>query len=471
MQSIFRKEIVCLVRDRRLLILTGIVLLLLVVALFSGYNRFAAIDAERKALNEESRKDWETQEEKNAHSAAHYGSYLFAPQPPLSFFDFGILNFTGNTVRLEAHKQHEPTYAAANESGGNIRFGDMTVALVLQALLPLLIIFLSFGSISGEKENNTLKLLLIQGGAIGKIIWQKIAAFYSVAVVILFSIILIGAVFLVFSGVKITTSLITGLVLLFLLYSSFYFVLTGACVLVSAVAKTSRNALMVLLAFWLISVVLFPKYIANVADNLYPLPSRKTMQLSIKKDVEEGIDGHDPSNLRSKQFLDSVLKVNNVKTAEELKINIDGLLMQEDENYRAMVISKYSNQLNGQIRQQNIFSQAVSFINPYLALKDLSMAISGSDFNSYASFESQAYAYRLYMMRYLNEYLSYNSKTGDWESKAPREVFTALKKFEYQPLPVGKQLQHYKLLIMSICCWIMIMVVLINLTARTFKIV
>ena len=67
MQPIFKKEIISAVRDKRLLILTSIILLLILVALFSGYNRFAALNAERKELNEANRKDWETQEEKHAH--------------------------------------------------------------------------------------------------------------------------------------------------------------------------------------------------------------------------------------------------------------------------------------------------------------------------------------------------------------------------------------------------------------------
>ena len=44
MQSIFKKEITIAIRDKRLLILSALILLLLAVALFSGYNRFAALE-------------------------------------------------------------------------------------------------------------------------------------------------------------------------------------------------------------------------------------------------------------------------------------------------------------------------------------------------------------------------------------------------------------------------------------------
>ena len=471
MQAIFKKEIISAVRDKRLLILTSMILLLILVALFSGYNRFAALNAERKELNEANRKDWETQEEKHAHSAAHYGTFIYTPQPPLSFFDFGILNYVGSSIRIEAHLQQDAQYIAANESGSSIRFGDMSIALVQQILLPLLLIFMCFNAVSSEKESSTLKLLLIQGGNIKKILWQKVAAYSCIAGFVLIVTLIAAALFLRLNGFVFTQLLLYQFCLLALLYAVFYFIIISLSIAVSAMAGNSRNALMVLLAMWLGFIVLLPKYAANLGDNLFPLPSKKEFQLAIKKEVEKGIDGHNANNERSKQFIDSILKANKVDTVTKLKINIDGLLMQQDEDYRAMVTKKYFEQLYQQIEKQNKVSQYMSFVNPFIAVRDLSMGISQTDYASQVIFEQQVQAYRLYMMRYLNEYMSYNTKAGDWETKAPREVFLQLKEFNYQPQPIVTSItNNYIMLLVSLMAWLMLVVLIINRAATKINI-
>ena len=65
-----------MVRDRRLLILGSILVMMLVVALWAGFARFTSLYNERKALNEVMRKDWEEQEEKHAHRTMALSSSL-----------------------------------------------------------------------------------------------------------------------------------------------------------------------------------------------------------------------------------------------------------------------------------------------------------------------------------------------------------------------------------------------------------
>ena len=470
MKSIFKKEITGALRDRRLLILVIFMTILQFLALLSGYNRFEALDEERKELNAANRKDWETQREKHAHSATHYGTYLFAPQPTLSFLDFGILNYVGSSIRLEAHLQQDAQFSAANESGSSIRFGDMSLSSILQTLMPLLLIFMCFSAVSGEKENGTFKWLLVQGGSIRKILWQKVMAYFSISVILLLSIMLIAALFLMINGYDFNQQLFSQFVFLTIIYAIFYFITVCLCIAVSALSTSSRNALMILLAIWLIFVVLLPKYAANLGDNLYPLHSKYHFHKAIEKGVSQGVDGHDPNNLRSRQFIDSILAAYQVDSISQLDINIDGLLMQEDEDYRAMVTKKEFDQLYRQIEKQNKVSHLASFLDPFIAIRDLSMGVSQTDYPSQVAFERQVQEYRLYMMRYLNEYMSFNTKAGDWETKAPREVYLGLKKFRYEPPPaVSAVFENYSLLLTSLAVWLAIACFIINLSSKKLK--
>ena len=471
MSIIFRKEINSALKDKRLLILFGIMLVLLSVALFSGYNRFASLKAEKEELNEANRKDWENQELKHVHSAGHYGTYIFTPQPLLSFFDIGIQNYTGSSIRLEAHLQQDAQFSNAMESSSGIRFGNMSIALVLQILLPLLLIFMCFNAVSYERENGTLKLLLIQGASVKSILWQKIAAYTVIALSILLTVLLVSVLFPVVNGFPFTTETLWQITLLFFFYGVFYFIVIAASIAISAMSRTSKNSLMALLGCWLFFIILLPKYAANLGDDLYPLPSKKAMQLGIAKEIKNGVDGHNPNDKRSEIFVDSILKAYKVDTISKLPINIDGLLMQADEDYKAIVTNKYFGTLYNQITRQNKVTQYASLVNPFIALKDLSMGICKTDYSNQVIFEQQVQDYRLYMMRYLNEYMSYNTKAGDYDTKATRDVFTKLKKFNYKPLTATQSLSNYSLLIVAFLLWIIVATVLVNFASKKLNII
>jgi len=426
---------------------------------------------QKEELNEANRKDWENQELKHVHSAGHYGTYIFTPQPLLSFFDIGIQNYTGSSIRLEAHLQQDAQFSNAMESSSGIRFGNMSIALVLQILLPLLLIFMCFNAVSYERENGTLKLLLIQGASVKSILWQKIAAYTVIALSILLTVLLVSVLFPVVNGFPFTTETLWQITLLFFFYGVFYFIVIAASIAISAMSKTSKNSLMALLGCWLFFIILLPKYAANLGDDLYPLPSKKAMQLGIAKEIKNGVDGHNPNDKRSEIFVDSILKAYKVDTISKLPINIDGLLMQADEDYKAIVTNKYFGTLYNQITRQNKVTQYASLVNPFFALKDLSMGICKTDYSNQVIFEQQVQDYRLYMMRYLNEYMSYNTKAGDYDTKATRDVFTKLKKFNYKPLTVTQSLSNYSLLIVAFLLWIIVATVLVNFASKKLNII
>ena len=114
------------------------------------------------------RKQWENLEAMNPHRAAHYGSYAFKPLNILNAMDGGINAITGNVLQLEGHVQNEVIYSEASQALSVSKFGKLKSSLILQYVLPLFLIFLSFGSMSKEKETQRIKLLILQGASIDK---------------------------------------------------------------------------------------------------------------------------------------------------------------------------------------------------------------------------------------------------------------------------------------------------------------
>lgn len=161
-QVIARKEFIEMLRDGRVRWTGGIVLVLLAVAFLTGWTRHHELTRQHSAAQEATRKHWLTQGKKNPHSAAHYGIYAFKPKLPLAVLDTGT-EPTGVAVWLEAHKQNEFKYRPAQDATILARFGELTAAAVMQLLIPLLIIIMTFGAFAGEREQGTLRQLLSLG--------------------------------------------------------------------------------------------------------------------------------------------------------------------------------------------------------------------------------------------------------------------------------------------------------------------
>ncbi len=119
------------------------------------------------------RKQWENLEAMNPHRAAHYGSFAFKPLNILNAMDGGINDITGNVLQLEGHVQNEIIYSEASQALSVSKFGKLKSSLILQYVIPLFLIFLSFGSMSKEKETQRIKLLILQGASIDKLVNAK----------------------------------------------------------------------------------------------------------------------------------------------------------------------------------------------------------------------------------------------------------------------------------------------------------
>ncbi|MFY8005363.1 MAG: ABC transporter permease subunit [Chitinophagaceae bacterium] len=163
MRQVIINEWVQLIRNKILIwIIIGFSFLLLVSVLLGQQEvelqKNNAINAQKHL-----RKQWESIKEMNPHNAAHYGSFIFKPHNILSNLDEGVYSITGNVLRIEGHVQNEMVYSEASQIQTISKFGKLKTALLLQYILPIILIFLSFNSISSEKYSGRLKLLLLQG--------------------------------------------------------------------------------------------------------------------------------------------------------------------------------------------------------------------------------------------------------------------------------------------------------------------
>jgi ABC-2 type transport system permease protein len=448
---IARNEFRQTLRDRRFVVAGGVVLVLLLVATATGFGNYRSLADKREQANQTARAAWLGQPEKNPHSAAHYGTFAFRPKSNLSFLDFGLDTYTGASVYLEGHRQNDAKFSQAEDATVLIRFGEMTVAFVLQLLIPLLIIFLCFSTFTREREDNTLKLLVSQGATIPDLYWGKVLGFSRiVALVVGPALLLAGGLLFAQTGFEAGADTVLRLALFVGIYALYFFLFVAGSVFVSARSQSSRGSLLTLLGIWMVACVLLPKATANLGESLFSVPSNFAFKRQIHEDGEKGIDGHNPSNARAKELEKKILAQYKVDSVSQLPINFDGIVMQEGEKYTSMVYQKHFGALQSQFQKQNSLATVVGFVNPYLAVRNLSMGLSGSDYAHFLDFKAEAEQYRFGLVENLNNEMKTFSKTGDWDKKVIRDFWAKTPDFTYQLPSVGWALGQHGLSLLAL---------------------
>jgi ABC-2 type transport system permease protein len=430
---IARKEMTEMFRDGRFRVSGAILFTLLAGALLLGWQNYREVSAQHAAAQKATREQWLTQGKKNPHSAAHYGVYAFKPKTPLSLLDQGTDPYTGIAVWLEAHKQNEFKYRPAQDATAVQRFGELTGATVLQLLVPLLIVLLTFNAFSGERELGTLRQLLSLGVRQTDLAAGKALGVAGGLGLLLVPAALIGAVAMTLaSGGDAFTSAVPRMAWMALSYLLYFGAFVGISLTVSAVAPSSRSALTILLGFWMFNGLVAPRAASEIAKALRPTPSAFEFGHKMEMALENGIDGHDPTDKRIARLQADLLRKYNVDKVEALPVNFNGVRLQDGENHGNVVFDKAYSELWDTFSQQEGVHRVLALVAPGLAARSLSMGFAGSDFPQHADFAIAAENYRRVIQRTMNGDLISNAGNtspyfaGDslW-SKVPPFEYTA----------------------------------------------
>ena len=271
---IARKEFTDLVRDGRFRWSATLVGAFLLVSLGAGWLHVRDARAQLEAAQATARTHWESQGEKNPHSAAHYGIYAFKPRLPLSFVDQGVDPWTGTSVWLEAHRQNEFLMRPAQDATAAQRFGTLTAAGVLQHLVPLLVILLAFGALAGERERGTLRQLLASGVGRRELTAGKALGVAAALALLVVPAALLGSAALL-TGSAATGSILTRGSVLALVYLTYFGAFVGLSLAVSAWAPSARTALVALLGIWVVNGLVAPRAAVDLSSWLHPSKVRQ----------------------------------------------------------------------------------------------------------------------------------------------------------------------------------------------------
>jgi len=468
MFNIFYNEWKGLLRNRLFVFISWFFILSLILVTFFGTIQNNRQIQSQKDAHSHIRSQWDEMSPSNPHSAAHFGTYAFKSNSILSNLDDGINSVTGVVLRLEGHKQHDVAFSEASQSLVISKFGKFKVSLLFQFIIPLFLLFLSFNLYTSEISSRRIKLIIVQGNSLTSVVFAKIFALLSLAMILLIATILIQ---LIFNFRQIEFDHIIRLSIFFFSYLIYYFVIISFTVFVSLITKNSTSALSLTIIIWLLWTVFLPKTIGNLTENLSPLVSRFEIKEKMNADRAEGIDGHNPFDQRKTKLEEEVLTKYNVDSISQLPINFSGLLMQADEDYGNKVWDKHYGELYSKLEIQKKYYQLSGFINPFASLQSLSMAASGTDLIHHLVFLNEAEKYRRYFIKTLNDEYAYGgAKSEERNWQASNEFFRSIKDFSYKETTFTSITHKYLLDMYCLIFWLITLTVLIFYTSKRVSI-
>jgi ABC-type transport system involved in multi-copper enzyme maturation permease subunit len=226
----------------------GVLLALLSISLLLALDNYHRRSVAAEFATGAQRDQWLHKHIVNPHVAAHAGTVLFRPLDSLTVLDSGVDPFLGTSVFLEAHRRSMLAHPSAQRVPAAGRFAELTAAITLQTLVPLLIVLLTTPAFAGEREHGTLRHLLSLGVSARAVLLGKAAGVTAPILGLVFPLMLMGVV-----AVSINAPLdALRAMLLAVAYVLYVFVWIGLGLGISVRSRSSHSALAAALALWIV---------------------------------------------------------------------------------------------------------------------------------------------------------------------------------------------------------------------------
>ena len=465
-------------RNGSLKLFSLLMVFFLICAISIGFINYRHLVVEKKVASADVRQQWLNQGVKNPHGAGHFGMVTFKPIEPLNSLEKGMNNYFGQWIYLETHNRNDAEKKPVKDLSSLTRFGEFTAAFLVQFIAPLFIILLCYSSVSSEKENNTLRLVLSQQLSMNVFIIGKCLGNIYKLVLIFLPVFVLTLVGIVISTGGDTDALLVHIFMCmsYLLYLlAFLFISIG----VSALSNSSKQALIVLFSFWIISCVFVPRFISSLSESIHPTPSsfdlKTTYEQSQGNKYVYGYKGLSSFKATYTQVEQRLMKEYNVSNPDSLPVDVFGFAIEETEEEGQRLFEKMYGELNIKFLGQDKVHRVASIISPLAAIRFLSMGLSHSDIEEQIHFSEQSERYRRMIMKTLNMDLAYHSKIkkytirkGDGTEKYARstDLWQTIPDFNYTPLSLSQVLKNHRSDLAILTIWLLVSILFTIQTAK-----
>lgn len=427
------------------------------------FQQFSA----QASLQNQAREDWLSQETDSPHQATHNGFSVYKLPSPLASIDPGVSLELGTFVRLESHQRWDATDSKRENHVRLLQLDYVTPALLMQVVLPLVVIALSHGMISRERERGTWGLLVSLGISPLTLILGKLIALFVLTVLVSTPVLLALVLAAIGDSSEMAVSCQEICVRAAVVYLVSLLYLAGWCAAGTALSArcSSGTALIILLTCWAIVTLVIPRLAVDLAYSQFPLPNRQDVIEARETAIRLGSDGDVSLEKFNAELEERLLKKYSVDELDDLPINLDAA--------RLLAMEDFTNAIDDQARlehteiyqQQNRFLKWFEFLSPYLATRAASSSFAGTDQYHHSAFVESTEMYRRELVKTMNTAEMNGEGPGKTQDSA-RKFWSKVPEFRQGLPPLTAVFSSIGLPVSSLLVWCSLMFVIAVYCAR-----
>ncbi|MEE2788331.1 MAG: DUF3526 domain-containing protein [Myxococcota bacterium] len=263
------------------------------------------------------------------------------------------------------------------------------------------------------------------------------------------------------------------LALLALAYVVYFSIYGGLALWVSALARTSRSSLVILVGLWGLFCLIAPRVSSELSVALRPLPSEAALKRNIAKTLEMGIDGKTERESAIDAMVKDLMAEKGFANTGMLvaDAHLTGLELQAEAKWEDDAYDHHVTALNRQIQAQENAAHWLAWVSPYLAMRALSAGLSGTDFAHHRDFTEYAETWRKAFVRKLNETFAEKAGAQGWDYRAGAELWKQAPPFTYREPSPTFALQHHWPNVFALLFWLAVALFGAHVFARRVRVV
>lgn len=210
------------------------------------------------------------------------------PAAPLGDFASGAGDLYPTTAMVDGWASQANLFDEYEfDNPTSLSLGSFDLTFLAVALMPLLMIAVSFDVLSSDRERGRARLVALQAGHVGQSVWQRLLI-RNVWPWAAFSIVALLAALIAPTGSDMSARLVRfgAWLTIALLYAGFWF---GLIALAAAAIKRSETVASALFAVWATFLFAVPAIGGALAEGLYPPPSRLAFLSEMRQGEVEAV--------------------------------------------------------------------------------------------------------------------------------------------------------------------------------------
>jgi ABC-type transport system involved in multi-copper enzyme maturation permease subunit len=396
--------------------------LCLLLAVLSTHVQITAYQEELLNYNNAVQKHKEDLAQVKVYSKLEVG--IDRPPEVLSILCEGFDRKLPNTAKVRFNEESEIGLRFGRNNPLLKTFRSIDLVLVIQLVLSVLALFITYDSIAGEKQRGTLRQMLANTVARHQILLGKYIGAISTLTVPLLITFIIALLMMLFSpAISLTPGdwlRVGALVISSLIYVSLFGLMGIA---ISSLNRTASTSLMLSLFLWITFVVIVPNSAAYATRYLKPAPSSKAVEAQKQAlEMEREVAG---SRFWSAKILPFVHQAKIIFTGHNDRIMVMYFgavhrdvvqtiisYLEEPVAWQTAMANKISNLYQDyyrELRNQAQLSNAISRISPCYSYWLSSTTLAGTNLDQAIQFLNRIRPYREALTRYMYDQKAFSS--------------------------------------------------------------